>query len=259
MTAPRAGLQGVLFDLDDTLVDWSGFSGDWNAYEETHLRQTYDAVAQGVHPIAASFEAFAQEYRIRVRNAWATARGTLRSPHVGRILISTFKALGVPEDKLDADAIMRAYQWGKVTGTVVFPDVIDALETLRACGVKLGVVTNSFQPMRMREVELAAHGLLAYFPVCRVSAADAGYLKPHPQIFQQALQSLGTSPRHTVYVGDNPVADIAGAQSAGMQAILRVKKPAPPLISGLIVPDYAVNTLNELLQVFDTWFPGWRG
>ena len=61
-----------------------------------------------------------------------------------------------------------------------------------------------------------------------------------------------------VFVGDNPVADVAGAQGAGLQAVLRVRKPAPVMLSGLIVPDHAINSLQEMPDVLDNWFPGWR-
>ena len=89
------------------------------------------------------------------------------------------------------------------------------------------------------------------------SAADVGYLKPHPSIFQAALECLGTEAEETIFVGDTVEHDIAGAQAAGMRAILRVKRPAPPMISGLIIPDGAVNSLVELSGILDQWFPGW--
>jgi hypothetical protein len=51
------------------------------------------------------------------------------------------------------------------------------------------------------------------------------------------------------------VADIAGAQGAGLRAVLRVKHPPSPLISGLVVPDGAVNSLVEL-PVIQQLYPG---
>jgi len=124
--------------------------------------------------------------------------------------------------------------------------------------VETAIVTNAFQPMWLRDAELKQHGILDYFPKCRVSAADAGYLKPHPAIFEHTLNQLGIQPEEAVFVGDNPIADIAGAQAAGMQAVLRVTTPVPPMLSGLIVPDAAINGLPELLPILDNWYPGWR-
>ncbi len=65
------------------------------------------------------------------------------------------------------------------------------------------------------------------------------------------------TPEEAIFIGDTPEMDIAGAQNIGMNAILRVKHPSPPLISGLIVPDGAINTLVELPAVLDELYPGW--
>jgi FMN phosphatase YigB (HAD superfamily) len=141
----------------------------------------------------------------------------------------------------------------------VFPEAFEVLALLRERDIKLGVVTNAFQPMWLRDIEMQALGLLDFFPTCRFSAADVGYLKPHPNIFDAALKCLETTSEETIYVGDNPVADIAGSQAAGLRAVLRVRTPTPPLISGLVVPDAAINSLRELPAVLDEWFPGWDG
>jgi putative hydrolase of the HAD superfamily len=107
----------------------------------------------------------------------------------------------------------------------------------------------------MRDFELTDHGILDFFPDCRVTAADAGYLKPHPEIFEYALNKLGVSADEAVFVGDNAVADIAGAQGAGMRAILRRKADRLPATSGLVIPDATITSLRELPAILDAWFP----
>jgi HAD superfamily hydrolase (TIGR01662 family) len=170
--------------------------------------------------------------------------------------LATLKQLGFEANAtIDADAILKAYAWDAVPGVDVFPDVFPALKQLREHGIKLGILTNAFQPMGLRDIELERYKLLDYFPDAnlRLSAADVGYLKPHPKIFNYALEQMGTSAEETLYVGDNPVADIAGAQGLGMRAILRINHPAPPLISGLIVPDAAINNFHELVRLVHEW------
>jgi putative hydrolase of the HAD superfamily len=48
----------------------------------------------------------------------------------------------------------------------------------------------------------------------------AGYEKPHPEIFRQALKSMNAVPEESLYVGDVYSVDYLGATGAGMQAIL---------------------------------------
>jgi putative hydrolase of the HAD superfamily len=48
---------------------------------------------------------------------------------------------------------------------------------------------------------------------------EIGELKPAAGAFECLLQTLGTEPHQTWYVGDNPHSDVAGASDVGMQAI----------------------------------------
>jgi putative hydrolase of the HAD superfamily len=251
-----ARIKGILFDMDNTLIDWSGFGDDWVSLERAHLQKVYDFLAEVGRPLEKSFNHLELAYRDNVMDAWAEARTTLRAPHIAKIMMATLKQLGhEPEATLDANVILKAYNWTAAPGVDVFPDVAPSLQQLSAHGVKLGIVTNAFQPMWVRDAELKSYKLLQYFPeeTLRISAADVGYLKPHPKIFKHALEQLGTSAEETLYVGDNPVADIAGAQAVGMRAVLRINHPAPPLISGLIIPDAAINSLHELVRLVYEW------
>jgi len=251
-------LKGILFDFDDTLIDWSPVKLDWREVESSRLSKVHDYINREIQPFETAIDDLVATYMDRTRDAWAEGRSTLRAPIMPDVLMATLVEFGLPEDKLNQDDVIDAYGWDKVPGTIVFPDVPPMLETLIENNIKVGIVTNASQPMRMRDAELVSHKLIDYFPDCRLSAADAGYLKPHPRIFEYALNVMGTTPEETIFIGDNPVADVAGAQSAGMKAILRVKTSAQKMISGLIVPDAALNSFDELPHILDDWFPDWR-
>ncbi len=256
-------LKAVLFDLDDTLVDWGDMSESWQDVEARHLASLYRHVQEVGGKLSADLATFSEHYGRRLREAWMSARSTLRAPQLGKIIAETLTNFGYPvTDAPTLEACLRAYNWGAVRGVHAFPEVPQVLETLNAHGIKTGIVTNAHQPMWVRDVELAQYGLLHYFPEAgsRVSAADAGYLKPHPRAFQGVLDALSVTPQEAVFVGDNPVADIAGAQGLGMRGVLRLKGDnQPPLISGLIVPDAIIYDMRDLLKHLDDWFFGWRG
>ncbi len=103
----------------------------------------------------------------------------------------------------------------------MFPEVPEIINLLLRNHIKIGIVTNAYQPMWQRDIEIQEYGLFDYFPDCRISAADVGYLKPHPAIFQAALDRLHFKADETVFIGDSLEADIVGAQRAGMRAIWR--------------------------------------
>jgi putative hydrolase of the HAD superfamily len=51
-----------------------------------------------------------------------------------------------------------------------------------------------------------------------LTSAAIGYEKPHPEAFRLALGTV--SPERAWMIGDNPVADIGGANGVGAHAIL---------------------------------------
>lgn len=250
-------LKGVLFDFDDTLVDWSGVQLSWREIESARLSRVQEHVYSKTRANWLHTDALLDAYMRRTRAAWAEARVTLRAPHMPSILMETLAALGVAIDRLDVADVIRAYNWNVVPGTVVFPDVPPTLHALRQAGIKLGIVTNASQPMAMRDAELATHGLIEYFPDCRLAAADAGFLKPDPRIFNCALERLGASAAETVFIGDNPDADIAGALSVGMKAVLRItERTAANGTFSAYKP--RLRSLEQLPAILDEWYPGWR-
>ncbi len=182
-------LKAVLFDLDDTLIDWSQVEDDWETRDAAYSRGVYDYISAEVQGLD-DFDGYLRQFRIHLRDAWATGRGSLQSPHLGRILSETLVAVGVPSDQIDQRRCLEAYGWKAAPGLIAFPDVPPVLDLLRDHGVRVGIVTNAHMPMWLRDRELDQLALLDYFPDCRVSAADAGYLKPHPGIFRLALDAL---------------------------------------------------------------------
>lgn len=251
-----ATLKGVLFDLDDTLLDWSGFQADWETVHRRHLSGVLDWFERQGYP-PPDLDDFTDAFQERTASAWNGARSSLRAPNLGHVLLETAGEFGLPPGEIDIVQALDAYEWGAIEGTVIFPEVRETITKLRTQGIRVGIVTNAYQPMWLRDIEIDMHGILDLFPDCRLSAADVGYLKPHPAIFQAALDCLGTHPEETVFVGDDPEADIAGAQAAGLLGVLRSTPRTRPMVNP-IVPDAIIHDLTELLTLLDGWYPGWR-
>ena len=94
----------------------------------------------------------------------------------------------------------------------------DTVSTLRECinlGYKNYIISNNFPELPLLIKNL---GIADYFTDYIVSA-NVGYEKPRIEIFQHALKIAGY-PDDCYMIGDNPVADIEGAEAAGMKTIL---------------------------------------
>ncbi|HEU4758428.1 MAG TPA: HAD family hydrolase [Dehalococcoidia bacterium] len=142
---------------------------------------------------------------------------------------------------------------GPFLGRTLFPDALDTLRWLRGRGYRLGAVTNRGYAGPRFQQELRDVGLAELFEVMAVSC-EVGYMKPHPRIFQYALDHMGLEAEETAMVGDSLRADVEGAKTMGMVAVWR-RPPAgepvedtadPPELEGPVRPHYTVDALAEL-------------
>jgi putative hydrolase of the HAD superfamily len=90
------------------------------------------------------------------------------------------------------------------------------LEYLRAKNYTLHVISNGFHDITHRKIN--ASGLSKYFETI-TSADDAGIRKPHPKIFEYALNKANASKESSLLIGDDWIADVKGAQNFGMEVI----------------------------------------
>lgn len=252
-------LKAILFDLDHTLIDWDQ-SGPWEEYHYERLSTVLDYLrGQNVKLNGASPDTLLEAFLSGLSEAWISSRDTFIAPNLFKVVHGALVAAGIPESALDINTIMDVYDWQPHPGERAYPDALEVLPQLAATGVALGIVTNASQPMTYRDRELHAFDLIEWFPDCRISAMDVGYIKPHPAIFQQALDVLGVQPHEAVYVGDNLEADIKGAQGIGMAGVWRERfNDHNDAFAAEIIPDGTITTLHDLPALLDKWYPGWR-
>lgn len=100
------------------------------------------------------------------------------------------------------------------TQWTVFPDAVAVLDELTAAGWAHVIVSNHVPEL---EELIDALGLSRHFTAV-INSALVGWEKPNRRIFEAALERAG-HPRQVWMVGDNPVADIAGASALGIPGI----------------------------------------
>ncbi len=118
----------------------------------------------------------------------------------------------------DAEKIaLRVYdEFGRHDRWRAYDDVLPAFERLTQAGLRIGLISN--WDRRLAGL-FAGLGLDRYLDAI-VSSAEVGLHKPDPRIFELACQRLGVVPSEAAHVGDHHYADILGAESVGMTAVL---------------------------------------
>ena len=95
-------LKGVLFDFDDTLIDWSGVERSWRDLEAAGLARVQTWLERRRIGPSLDLESLVDVYMRRTRTAWMEARLSLRAPFMPTILMSTLHELGLDIDIIGA-------------------------------------------------------------------------------------------------------------------------------------------------------------
>jgi putative hydrolase of the HAD superfamily len=207
-------VDAVLFDLDDTLLDWA-----------SAIR-----VAAG-DDLADALLGWAAEHLWKRRDGIVVARDTWRLHEFADELWPLALADWDPDDVRLALKRFREELW-----VGFYPDVVPTLDHLVDLH-RLAVCSNN--PYVATEAERLR--LRDWFEAIELVPQDRR--KPHPEAFLRVCEHLGTAPERTVHVGDSVLADVEGAHGAGLIAVwLDRHGDAWPLPPGV----HRITTLTEL-------------
>lgn len=230
-------MRAALFDLDDTLLDYSGAAA--RCWTETCVAVGGDAgldvpaLVRELDVARTWFwsdpERHTQE-RVRMLEAW------------GKIAARALDAVGAPSAPLAA-AMARDFAARRRAAMQLFPDALPCLTGLRARGLVLGLVTNG--DAEMQRDKIARFDLRRFFDVV-VIEGEFGVGKPDVRVYRHALDVLGVPPAAAWMVGDNLEWDVAAPQRLGLQGVW-IDRGGAGIPSGRgHRPDRIVRSLAEL-------------
>jgi len=238
---PRA----ILFDLDDTIISAYGRPElAWAAVISEFLAEleplTTASVLSAVQDSAARFWADAERHR-----AW---RQKLREAR-REVVRDAFAALarqGASVPSLSTqNAIADRFTDYRDEQMHIFPDAHDTIDTLRAKGVRLALITNGDGVGQRDKIE--RFDLAHRFHHIQIEG-EHGFGKPEPRAYLHALERLGVGARDSWMVGDNLEWEVAAPQRLGIHAIWFDAHGAGLPEGSLVRPDRVVRKLSELLE-----------
>jgi len=247
-----SAIQVVLFDLGGTLLHYEQPPEyTFEALNALALRAMLKAAAEAGTPVpdpdlavkAVGRMAAAMEARARQARYSNTAEVIIRDG---------LEAVGVKlPPKAWRAGLAAYYNTVSSVARLVDGDPRAVLAHLARQERGLGLVSNTFWAPAMHDADLSRFGLLEYLPV-RVYSCVVGVVKPHPNIYRQALDKLDVVPAEAVFVGDKLAVDIAGPQKIGMRAVL-VASPYRIEENSKVTPDARIETIAELPALLDEW------
>ena len=233
-------IRAVLFDWGDTLMHWV-----WED-ELAEAGQRAGLAALGRSDALPDPAELTGRYRERFEAEFAdpTSVDEFEYPGLVRGILAEF-GVEVSDEELDRfleaehDAWTPARQLGSTTHAL--------LEALRARDLRVGLVSNAFDPPWLLHRDLERTGVAALLDVA-VFSSEVGRRKPHPEIFERALQPLGVPADEVAFVGDRLREDIGGAAAIGMTTVQALWFRAEQDVDG-IEPDYHAFTQMDVLNI----------
>jgi putative hydrolase of the HAD superfamily len=135
---------------------------------------------------------------------------------VEALLARAYAGVGFPDGRSrELARLARARYVDPAHGWALFEDTRPTLERLREAGWRHVILSNHAPELEAIVTALGLDDLVDTV----VNSAHTGYEKPHPEAFAAGRRAAG-DPEELWMVGDNPVADVAGAESTGIRAIL---------------------------------------
>jgi len=234
---PGAGavaVHGILFDIDDTLVDLE-FS------MTTALRDVSEHLLPGLDE--AGWEKFGRIFTHETTHfydRYLAGEITFNEQRLlrGRAALGYF---GVElEDGEQAHHWVSSYASRQHGYIRAFDDVGPLLDALDAAGIPYGAVSNNVHDYQRVKLDAAGLERIAVL----VGTDTVGVAKPDPAIYLEGVRRIGTGPGQTLYVGDNRLLDAEGSTAAGLLGVWLNRGGEP-------APDFRGREVGSLLDLLE--------
>ena len=219
-------IKAVIFDLDGTLLDR-------DSSLQSFVANQYDRFTTALGHIDR------QTYIKRFVEL--DCHGHVWKDKVYQNLIEEFDIVQVSWQHL-----LNDYETQFSNHCLPFPYLIETISLLKQKDYLLGMITNGRTTFQAKSIQ--GLGIKEYFDTVVISEAEQ-IRKPQSEIFHIALSKLKTSAQTSVYVGDNPQADIVGAKEAGLKAIWKRNQ----FWSEPTEADAVIGELDEILPILKQW------
>lgn len=242
----RKIIRAILFDFGGTLMyglrDWTPVISKADDALTEHL------IAQGfdIHP-----NTFAVEFRRNLDAYFKQREKDLLETTYTFVLRNLLKSKGYED--VESETLRNALN---VLFSVTQPnwrlddDAVETLEKLRTKGYNLGIVSNAGDDADVQQLA-QNFNITGYFDFILTSAA-CSYRKPSERIYEIALSNWYCLPSEAAMVGDNLIADVQGAQKAGLYGIWLNRHADPKAeIQEQVQPDASISRLSELSGLLD--------
>jgi putative hydrolase of the HAD superfamily len=235
---PRA----MLIDMDDTIL--SAYGRPEIAWNKVAAEFSGEFAPLSSQQVAAAVLESGRKFWSTAEAAWRLKLDEARHAVVkgGFAALAAAGHAPLPTDL--ATRLAERFSAYREEEMFIFPGAHDAIDALKALGVKLALVTNGAAGPQRAKVERFA--LTHRFDHIQIEG-EHGFGKPEERAYLHAMQALGVTAPETWMIGDNLEWEVEAPQRLGIYAIwIDVHGDGLPADS-TVRPDRIIRSLSELL------------
>ena len=210
-------IKAVLFDLGETLITYGHIKTTSAIFEAG--KRSYEYLKKMNQPVGRfTSYIFGNLLNIRIK--------AMLSEIIGKDFdsLEELKKYGKRKKFTLTDEHWHEFNWywyePLTEHATIEPDLPEVLESMRAAGIKLGIISNTFVNGSALDRHLKQLGLIDFFPM-RLYSYQYKCRKPNKNIFLKAAENIDVPPENVMYVGDRIDKDVKGSMGAGMTPVLK--------------------------------------
>lgn len=241
-------LKAILFDMGSTLIEFE--NATWDVLARLSTEMGYEFLKRE-NVAVPNFEKFSMTLFDEFVKAKSEIEENLKEIKFERVIFDFFRKLNLSTSDGVYGSFLEVY-YQPVTDQLTLLDGAEAvLRYFKEKNLKIGLISNTIFPERFHLRELKRFGLYPYLDA-HFFSSEVGVRKPHPKIFQLALEKLKVESSEAVFVGDRLKEDVGGAQNVGMKGILKYHEGRDYTVP--VTPDGQVTDLKELPETVSKLF-----
>ena len=239
----RRDLRAITFDLWGTLFDDVYDPGFNPRFRQMRIQYFQKKLQEAGFPISEETAREAYKHARATFDALWKQQKVLR-PEIGMQAMLDFVGAKVPKE-IEED-LVRYFQEVVNTSTLqLYPGTAQTLRRLHE-KYRIGLISDTgWTPGSILREQLRRNDILHFFDAL-IFSDEIGHTKPHPKLFESALQQLHVPASACLHVGDLPFTDIKGAKQVGCYTAWIYKSDFADHHEPDSQPDITLQTVSDL-------------
>ncbi|MCK4384645.1 MAG: HAD family hydrolase [candidate division Zixibacteria bacterium] len=236
-------LKAVLFDMGSTLIEFENYT--WDVLARLSAEKGYEFL-KDKNVTVPNLGDFSKVLHDEFVKAKSEIEADFKEMKFEKVIFDFFTKLNLSTSDGVYGSFLEVYYEPIADQLTLVDGAEKILKFFKEENLKIGLISNTIFPERYHLRELKRFRLYSYLDA-HFFSSQVGVRKPHPKIFQLALEKLQVDPSEAVFVGDRLKEDVGGAQNVGMKGILKYHQGRDYTVP--VTPDAQVMELKDLPEV----------